>query len=139
MAAVAAMPLGGYPVKTGLTYTETAADALRAALVPDKTSPTVYTADGAIDPTVGTAVLSKTSAAAMTLRAPTAVEEGTRLEITTGTAYAHVVTATGLLNDGVTGGAKDAWTAAAFVGSSLVLRAYNLKWQVISKNLGTIA
>jgi len=51
-----------------------------------------------------------------------------------GTAKAHVLTATGLLQDGVTGGGKDAATFAAFVGASITLVAYNLKWHVLSAN-----
>lgn len=139
MPATAPMPLGGYPLKSGLTYPETVQAAVRASLNPTKQVETVYASDGAIDPTIGSAVLTKTSAGAYTLAAPTAAQEGQYLELTAGTAFAHVVTATGLLQDGVTGGAKNAWTSAAFVGSSLSLRAYALKWQVLSKNLGAIA
>lgn len=98
--------------------------------------PTIYLVDGAIDPAAGFVVLSKGSAIAATLAAPTF--DGQCLEITAGTAFAHVVTATGLIQDGVTGGAKAAWTSAAFVGSSLKLRGYAGKWMVISKNLGAI-
>lgn len=105
------------------------------AYVPYK--PTAYSADGAIAPDAGFVVLTKGSAGAYTLAAPT--EDGQVLEITAGTAFAHVVTATGLLHDGVTGGAKNTWTSAAFVGSSAKLRAWNGKWHLISKNLGTTA
>jgi hypothetical protein len=65
--------------------------------------------------------LTKGSAAAITLAAPTAAQAGTQITIIAGSAYAHVVTATGLLNDGVTGGAKNTATFAAFVGASLTL------------------
>lgn len=101
---------------------------------------TVYAADGAIslDP-AKLHVLTKTSAGAYTLAAPTAAQEGMILRITAGTAFAHVVTATNLIDDGVTGGAKDTATFGAFVGSTLELVAYNLKWIVISKNVVTIA
>lgn len=101
---------------------------------------TVYAADGAItkDPAL-LHVLTKTSAGAYTLAAPTSSQEGMELIITAGTAYAHVVTATGLLDDGVTGGSKNTATFGAFVGSTLTLMAYNLKWIVVSKNVVTIA
>lgn len=135
----AAQPDGGFPVKTAVTLTESAQAAVRAGINPNKVPATVYTADGAIDPTAGFVILAKTSAIAATLAAPTAAQAGQELVITAGTAYAHVVTATGLLDDGVTGGAKNAWTSAAFVGSSITLRAYNLHWTVISKQLGTVA
>jgi hypothetical protein len=50
-----------------------------------------------------------------------------------------VITATGLIHDGVTGGAKNTATFGAFHGSSLTLVAYNLLWYVESKNVCTIA
>lgn len=105
------------------------------AYVPYK--PVVYVADGAIAVNAGFAVLTKGSAGAYTLAAPT--EDGQELDITAGTAFAHVVTATGLIHDGVTGGAKNTWTSAAFVGSSATFRAFGGKWHLISKNLGTTA
>ena len=102
-------------------------------------SQTIYDADGAIAVAAGTVVLTKGSAAAMTLAAPTAAQAGTRLRILNGTAFAHVITATNLLDDGVTGGAKDTATFGAFVGAAIELEAYNLKWIVVSKNVVTIA
>jgi hypothetical protein len=100
---------------------------------------TVYSADGAIDPLVGSAVLTKGSAAAMTLAAPSASQDGLRLRILNGSAFAHVVTATNLIDDGVTGGAKDTITFGAFVGAAIELEAYNQKWIVVSKNVATVA
>lgn len=96
--------------------------------------------DGAIAIASSDVWLTKGSAAAMTLAAPIAAQVGTEITIVAGSAFAHVVTATGLINDGVTGGAKNTWTSAAFVGSSLTLIAMpDLKWSVLSKNLGAIA
>lgn len=101
--------------------------------------PTVAKAtDGAIIKK-GFAVLTKTSAGAYTLAAPDIGANGTPLVITAGTAFAHVVTATNLIQDGVTGGAKDTLTFAAFVGSSIHLIAYNETWYVVAKNLVTVA
>ena len=100
---------------------------------------TTTAVDGAIPIVSGIVRLTKGSAAAMTLAAPTAAQEGTTITVTTGTAFAHVVTATGLIQNGVTGGAKNTWTAAAFVGSSISLMAINLQWYVQSQNLGAVA
>lgn len=102
---------------------------------------TTYASDGAISfaDASNVAELTKGSAGAYTLAAPTAAQEGTRLLILGQSAYAHVVTATNLLDDGVTGGAKDTATFGAFVGTSLDLIAINLKWHVVGKNVVTIA
>jgi len=102
---------------------------------------TTYATDSAItfaNP-ANYAKLTKGSAGAYTLAAPTAAQEGYRLTILCQSAFAHVVTATDLLDDGVTGGAKDTATFGAFVGSTLELIAINLKWHVIGKNVVTIA
>lgn len=98
-----------------------------------------YAVDGAVLLIQGTSALTKGSIGAYTLAAPTAAQEGLEINITSGSAFAHVVTATGLLNDGVTGGAKNTATFAAFVGATITLVAYNLKWNVISKNVVTVA
>lgn len=95
--------------------------------------------DGAIPIANSIVTLTKGSAAAMTLAAPTAAQAGTRIVIRAGTAFAHVVTATGLLEDGVTGGAKNTATFGAFVGSSIELIAIGLKWTVLGKNVVTVA
>lgn len=97
----------------------------------------VHATDGAISPVAGEVVLTKGSAGAYTLAAP--ASNGFRLCITAGSAFAHVVTATDLIHDGVTGGAKDTMTFGAFVGSSIDLLAYNGKWHVVGKNVVTIA
>lgn len=99
----------------------------------------VYTADGAITVASQRAILSKTSAAAMTLAPPTVAQNGLTIVITAGTAYAHVVTATGLIDDGITGGAKNSITLGAFVGATATIYAYNLHWVLQSKTVATIA
>jgi hypothetical protein len=96
-------------------------------------------ADGAIPIVSGTYSITKGSAAALTLAAPSAAQEGTRLAIHSETDFAHVITATGLINDGATGGAKDTATFAAFAGASIVLVAINLKWSVEALNVVTVA
>jgi hypothetical protein len=95
--------------------------------------------DGAIPIATGAVMLTKGSAGAYTLAAPTAEQDGTIMRLIAGSAFAHVITATGLLQDGVTGGAKNAATFGAFLGSSLTLMAYNLTWYVLAKNVVTIA
>ena len=114
-----------------------------AAKLGEIQKPTIaaYASDGAItfaNPS-NIAELTKGSAGAYTLAAPTAAQEGYRLLILNQSAYAHVVTATNLLDDGVTGGAKAPATSGAVVGATLDLIALNLKWHVVSKNVCTIA
>jgi hypothetical protein len=99
----------------------------------------VFAVNAALTKTTGIKVLTKGSAGAYTLAAPTADEEGRRLTIINGSAFAHVLTATNLIDDGVTGGAKDTATFGAFVGASIELIAYNGKWTVLAKNVVTIA
>jgi len=93
--------------------------------------------DATINPTTDLAgsttyVLAKATAAAITLGAPTGVQDGLTLGFLSPTAAAHVVTATGLYDDGVTGGAKSAATFAAFVGANMVLQASRGHWTVVS-------
>lgn len=106
----------------------------------------VYSASGAITVASQTAVITKTgSLAAMTLAAPVVGapsaggQDGTRIRITTTTAFAHTVTATTLINDGVTGVPHTTITFAAFAGASIELEAYNGLWNVISKNVATVS
>lgn len=98
--------------------------------------PTVLTAAGAIDPDSGLVVLQG-SGTAMTLVAPT--ENGQWLSIISDAATAFVITPTGGIQDGVTGGSKTAATFAAFKGASIELRGFNGSWYVISKNVATVA
>tara|TARA_R110000868_G_scaffold404033_2_gene681817 strand:- start:772 stop:1440 length:669 start_codon:yes stop_codon:yes gene_type:complete len=100
---------------------------------------TAYAANGALAVAPGTAMLTKAGVNAMTLAAPTVAQEGLILNIVSQTANAHTVTATGLLDDGVTGGAKNLATFAAFAGASLTLMASNLKWAVVSLKAVTIS
>lgn len=101
--------------------------------------PTEFLVNGAVTPTVGLATLTKATAGAYTLAAPTAAQDGMYLCITSRTAAAHVVTATGLFEDGVTGGAKNTATFAAFVGATILLVAVNLKWHTVSLKAVTVA
>ena len=92
---------------------------------------TAEAADGAITISAGTVIFTKAGVNAMTLAAPSAGQAGTRMTFVAGTANAHTITATGLIDDGVTGGSKNVATFAAFVGASIVLEAYNSKWVVV--------
>ena len=66
-------------------------------------------------------VLTKGSVAAVVLEAPNLASDGLSLVITSQSAFAHVVTGTGLLDNGVTGGAKNTLTFAAFPGATVSL------------------
>jgi hypothetical protein len=83
-------------------------------------------------------LLRKATAGAYTLPAPSALQDGLTLTINADTAAAHVVTATTLIEDGVTGGAKTTATFAAFVGASMTLVAVRGKWHTVSLKAVTI-
>lgn len=90
------------------------------------------TAD-AIPPHVAhTYVVNKAGTDAMTLAAPTATtDDGLQITITSNTANAHTLTATGLL---LTGSASvNTATFAAQKGAGLTLMAYQAKWIVLSQ------
>jgi hypothetical protein len=95
-------------------------------------------ADGALPLVAGTVMVTKAGVCAMTLAAPTTAMNGQRITVISTTANAHTLTATNLLEDGITGGAKDLATFAAFAGASIELEAYAAKWYVVSKNVVTI-
>jgi hypothetical protein len=108
--------------------------------VPVSNVVTLADASGAISLVPGTVVITKTgSLAAMTLAAPTAAQNGLLLTVTSATAFAHTITATSLIEDGVTGGAKTTATFAAFAGATIILMAYNLKWHTVSLKAVTVA
>jgi hypothetical protein len=98
-----------------------------------------YDTNGALGVYQHTATLTKAGVAAMTLAAPTVAQEGMMLTVVSQTANAHTITATGLIDDGVTGGSKTTATFAAFAGAAVVLMASNLKWAVISVKAVTIS
>lgn len=100
---------------------------------------TLAAANGAIAVAPGTVVITKGSIAAMTLAAPVATQNGLILRVTSASAFAHTITATGLIDNGVTGGSKTTATFAAFAGATIELMAYEGKWHVISLNAVTVA
>ena len=92
----------------------------------------LLTTNGAIDShTAANYLITKAGVLADTLAAPTAgTDDGKRIRITSTTANAHTLTATGLLQCGAS--ATDLATFAAFAGAGLELQAYNAKWLVLN-------
>lgn len=99
---------------------------------------TLMATNGAVAIVPGTVIFTKAGVLAATLAAPTAAQDGTIIVFTSTTANAHTITATSLIEDGVTGGSKTTATFAAFAGASITLLAYSGKWYVLSKNVVTI-
>lgn len=107
-------------------------------------TPTLAAADGAISVKSGLVIITKATAAALTLAAPTAGaisrggDDGKQLYIISNTAAAHTVTQTtpGYNSAGTAG---DVATFGAAIGNNLVLRAYNGAWLVESVIGATIA
>ena len=116
---------------------------------PTITSPTVTNAivtpkvttisgDGAVTIASGIVQLTKGSAAAITVAAPSS-QDGTRITIVSNSDFAHVVTFTGgTLLDGTTG-ANTTATFAAFKGASITVIASGATWLVESINAVTAA
>ena len=99
---------------------------------------TAASADGAITIASGIVAITKGSAAALTIAAPSS-QNGTRITITSTTDFAHVVTFTGgTLWDG-TAGANTTATCAAVKGASITVVAYGALWFVESLNAVTCA
>lgn len=94
---------------------------------------TEYTAAGAITPARGTVALKAGSAAAMTLVAPTAAQEGMVIEIVAEDAYAYTVTTPASKINGP-GGLQHILTWTAAIGNSCRLVARNQVWQTTALN-----
>lgn len=76
-------------------------------------------------------VITKAGVLADTLAAPTATtDDGVTITVTSNTAFAHTITATGLLNTG--SAAVNVATFAAFAGAGVTLQAYQGKWNVLA-------
>lgn len=107
-----------------------------AALVAINT-PVLITGDGAIPTTLSSqSIITDASAAALTLAAT--ATNGIRKKIASGTSAAHVITATGLLQDG-SNEAGNTITFANKKGAAVELLSYNSKWLVIGGNHYTVA
>jgi hypothetical protein len=96
-------------------------------------------ANGAIAAKSGVVMITKGTAAAMTLAAPTAgTDDGKVLLIVAATAAAHTVTQTtpGFNNAGASG---DVATFGGAIGDNLQIVAYNGRWHVLSLRNVTLA
>lgn len=82
--------------------------------------------------------ITKGSACLFTLVAPSKSQDGLTLVFTSDSAFAHVMTATTLLGDAVSGSPHTTGTFAAFIGASITLQAQNGLWNVISTTGVTI-
>jgi hypothetical protein len=103
----------------------------------DELSPSGFSplaASGAISPHVSASYLiTKAGVAALTIAAPIAgADDGVTLDITSSTAYAHTITATGLLQTGTA--SVNLATLAAYAGARLTLTAYQGKWYIQDPN-----
>lgn len=98
-----------------------------------------YSGDGAIGVYTHTALITKGTAAALTLAAPTATtHDGVTITIVATTAAAHTVTATTIgFNAG--DAASDVCTFTAAIGNNLVVTAYQGEWYVVNNVNGTLA
>ena len=93
----------------------------------------LVSANGAVDPGQKLCVITKGSACAITLAAPTTNQNGTVINFVSSTAFAHTITATNLLIDGTTTTAtKDLITFPSFIGASITLMGYGGLWSVLS-------
>lgn len=100
---------------------------------------TVKSSDGAVTVADGIIVITKAGVCALTLAAPTLAQNGIYLNFISTTANAHTLTATGLVQDGTTGGPHDLITFAAFAGAGVMLLAYGQKWCVVANNNVTVS
>jgi hypothetical protein len=100
----------------------------------------LITGDGAItvpDNGESYVILSKGSAAAITIPVPTAAQNGTRIHVMTTSAYAHVITQS-TVGFNAKGSSGTATAATTFIGE-LVLYAYAGNWYTFGRYLWTIA
>ncbi|SRR5712691_6310367 len=79
-----------------------------------------------------TYVLTKAGVATGTIPAPTVAQNGLRLTFSNQTANAHVITATALLNNGLTGSPFTTATMAAFAGAGFTIVANAGLWNVLA-------
>lgn len=74
--------------------------------------------------------INKASAAALILPAPLVSDNGVSCVFTALTAFAHVITSTGLIQDGTSGAPKTTATFAGFKGATITFVAENGFWNV---------
>jgi hypothetical protein len=131
-------------ISTGGVAVDASSDTVsdRVLTLPPTASAVAYavaSGDGAITLKDGTVFVTKATAAALTLAAPSAgTDDGKRLAIITTTAAAHTVTQTAPgYNNG--GAASDVATFTAAIGNSMVVAAYNGVWYTESLRNVTLA
>lgn len=97
-------------------------------------------ASAALSVSSGNYYVTKGTAAALTLAAPTAgVQDGMLIKITSTTAAAHTLVATTLIESGGSGSPYTTATFGAFIGSSITLRAYGGVWYVVTSSSITLS
>lgn len=101
-----------------VTGTTSATGAISANVLQDVQT---ISEDGAISVVSSAVDITKGTAAALTIAAPTAAQEGTTIMIRTTTAAAHVIT-------GAFRASNDTATFTAAAGNSVILVARNLRW-----------
>ena len=95
-------------------------------------------ADGAITIQNSTVIVTKGTAAALTLAAPSTAQDGTKITVVSATAAAHTVTvATAGFND--LGAAGDVATFGGAKGDGLTAIAYNGDWFLTARTNITLA
>lgn len=116
------------PAGSGTTEVEVIDASSTQTLSNKKFGVTEAAADGAITIASGIVKITKAGVCALTLAAPTAADEGTRITIISMTDNAHTVTfPTDKLNDGTTG-VNELATFAAFAGASMTVVALGTAW-----------
>lgn len=76
-------------------------------------------------------IITKGSPCLFTISAPNAAANGLMWRFSSQTAFAHVMTATGLLENGLTGSPFTTGTFGAFIGAGITLMANNGVWNVV--------
>jgi len=110
-----------------LTNKTLTAPTITGGTASSKSSVTEYSASGALTISHGCHVVTKTSAAAMTLAAPTTAQNGTIVTVMSSTAYAHTITCpSAIIVNGTS--AYTVGTCAAVIGCTIRLIAYGGKW-----------
>lgn len=99
--------------------------------------PALITANGAVNPRLpGFFIITKGSIASLTLAAPVSgTDDGLEIEISSNTAFAHVITTVGLLL--TSSAAVNSITFPAFAGATVYLTAFQGKWILCTGGLGT--
>ena len=100
---------------------------------------TAASGDGAITIAAGVVQITKGSAAALSIAAPSVAQAGTIISIISTTAFAHVITFTGSTLDSGASAAALTATFANKVGANITVIAINQKWVLMDNNNATLA